>query len=223
MSDDFERPTLTVDIVPLTVKEGRLSVLLARRDKPPFEDRLGLIGGYVHVADDTDLGATAQRVLAEKAGIRGLFIEQLMTFSGRDRDPRGWSASVVYFSLTPPDQIEPKLEGKGLELLPVDGLPPLPFDHDLIVEAALSRLRGKGAYSDLPARFLAQPFSLAELHQVYELVLCARINEDAFRRKIGDRGFIEEVPGAKKRAGGAKKPSQLYRLKPGGAIFDRRL
>jgi ADP-ribose pyrophosphatase YjhB (NUDIX family) len=223
MEDAFERPTLTVDIVPLTVDEERLCVLLARRDKPPFAGRLALLGGFVHVDEDQDLDGTARRVLADKAGISDLFIEQLMTFSGRERDPRGWSASVAYFSLTPPDRIRPELGRKDLELLPVEDLPPLPFDHKDIIDAALRRLKGKGAYSDLPARFLPEPFTLAELHRMYQLVLGEPINEDAFRRKIMDRGFIEELPGAKKRAEGAKKPSQLYRLKPGVAIFDRRL
>jgi ADP-ribose pyrophosphatase YjhB (NUDIX family) len=223
MEDAFERPTLTVDIVPLTVDEERLCVLLARRDKPPFAGRLALLGGFVHVDEDQDLDGTARRVLADKAGISDLFIEQLMTFSGRERDPRGWSASVAYFSLTPPDRIRPELGRKDLELLPVEDLPPLPFDHNDIIDAALRRLKGKGAYSDLPARFLPEPFTLAELHRMYQLVLGEPINEDAFRRKIMDRGFIEELPGAKKRAERAKKPSQLYRLKPGVAIFDRRL
>lgn len=223
MTTDFARPTVTVDIVPLTVKDGRLSVLLARRDKQPYARRLALIGGYVHVDGDVDLDATARRVLTEKAGIADLFVEQLMTFSGRKRDPRGWSASIAYFSLTPPAEIAPALDRADLWLAPIEDLPPLPFDHDDIVAAAVARLRGKGAYSDLPARFLPEQFTLADLHQVYQLVLGEPINEDAFRRKIMDRGFIEEIEGAKRRADGARKPSQLYRLKPGYAVFDRRL
>jgi len=223
MFDDFPRPTLTVDLVPLTVHEGRLSILLARRERDPFAGRPALIGGYVHVDADANLEDTARRVLRQKAGIRDLFIEQLMTFSGRARDPRGWSASVAYFSLTPFARIAAALERDGFELVPVDRVPRLPFDHNKIVAAALARLRGKGAYSDLPARFLPEPFTLGELHRIYELALGEAINEDAFRRKIMDRGFIEEVPGEKRRSEGARKPAQLYRLRPGIAVFDRRL
>lgn len=223
MAEEYERPTLTVDVVPLTVHEGRLCVLLARREHDPFAGRLALIGGYVRTRDDDDLEATARRVLAAKAGIGKLFIEQLMTFSGRARDPRGWSASVAYFSVTPHGAIATVAEGEGMALLPVDALPSLPFDHPRIIAAAVARLRGKGAYSDLPARFLPEPFTLGELHGIYEVALGGEINEDAFRRKIMDRGFIEEVAGAKKRTQGARKPAQLYRLKPGVAVFDRRL
>jgi 8-oxo-dGTP diphosphatase len=212
-----------VDIVPLTVHERRLCVLLAEREQPPFEGRLALIGGFVYVGEDSDLDATARRVLAAKAGITDLFIEQLRTFSGADRDPRGWSASVAYFSLVPFDEISAAVMHPKLAVLPVDEIPPLPFDHQAIVRSAVARLRGKGAYSDLPARFLPERFTLAELHQIYQLALGQEINEDAFRRKIMDRGFIEEMVGAKKRTEGATKPSRLYRLRPGVAIFDRRL
>ena len=223
MDEGFARPIVTVDVVPLTVRERRLRVVLAEREQPLFQGRLALIGGYVHVDEDADLEATARRVLAAKAGITNLFIEQLMTFSGRDRDPRAWSASVAYYSLVPFEQVEAAVAARGLKLFAVDEMPPLPFDHDRIVAAAIARLRGKGAYSDLPARFLPETFTLGELHQIYELALGQAINEDAFRRKIFDRGFVEAVPGSKKRSEGATKPSQLYRLKPGVAVFDRRL
>jgi ADP-ribose pyrophosphatase YjhB (NUDIX family) len=222
MGDDIARPTLTVDIVPLTIHERRLCVLLARREQEPFAGRVALIGGYVHVDEDKDLEATARRVLRQKAGIKELFIEQLMTFSGRARDPRGWSASVAYFSLTPPDRLAAAVD-RGLQLVRVDRVPALPFDHNRIVAAAVARLRGKGAYSDLPARLLPGPFTLGELHGVYELVLAEAINEDAFRRKIMDRGFIKELAGQKRRTEGARKPAQLYQLKPGVSVFDRRL
>jgi 8-oxo-dGTP diphosphatase len=222
MSDEL-RPILTVDLVPLTIGRDRLAVLLARRDRAPFEGQLALVGGYVRVDKDFDLAATARRVLADKAGIVELFIEQLMTFSGPGRDPRGWSASVAYMSLTPAAALEPAVAERGLELVPVDKLPALPFDHERIVATAVARLRGKGAYSDLPARFLGEAFTLAELHRTYQIAIGAALNEDAFRRKIMDRGFVEPIEGEKKRMEGAKKPSQLYRLRPGVAVFDRRL
>lgn len=220
--DGFPAPLLTVDVVPLVVHEGRLRALLARRDRPPFEGRLALVGGFVRPDEDRDLHATAARVLRDKAGVRDLFVEQLQTFSGPDRDPRGWSASVAHFSLSPYDLLAPAVDAGALHPLPADELPPLPFDHGAIVAAAVARLRGKGAYSDLPARFLHPKFTLGELHATYQLALGQSLNEDAFRRKIFDRGLVEEVAGEKKRAEGATKPSRLYRLKPGLAVFDRR-
>lgn len=63
---------------------------------------------------------------------------------------------------------------------------------------------------------------MTELHRAYQTALGETLNWDAFRRKILERGFIEEVDG-KRRMEGATKPGQLYRLRPGMAVFDRRL
>ncbi len=222
MPESYERPILTVDIVPLTISGEMLCLLRAVRTAEPFAGRPALIGGYVNTDGDATLGETARRVLAAKAGLHGLYVEQLSTFSGPDRDPRGWSATVAYYSLSPLARLEPVLGRPGLELVPVPEARGMPFDHDLIAGAAVARLRGKGAYSDLPARFLPPEFTLTELHRTYQVALGAPINADAFRRKVAERGFIEEV-GAKRRDGWATKPARLYRLKPGVAVFDRRL
>lgn len=221
MSEPYSLPILTVDILPLTIRDDALCLLRAIRRSEPFAGQPALIGGYVHVDEDMSLGATARRVLREKAGIHDLYVEQLSTFSGQDRDPRGWSASVAYYSLVPFDRIAPALEQPGLELVPVTRAIGMPFDHDAIAAAAIHRLRSKGAYSDLPARFLPESFTLAELHRTYQIALGETINVDAFRRKIAERGFLEDI-GAKRRDAWATKPSRLFRLKPGVAVFDRR-
>jgi len=221
MTENYPQPILTVDIVPLTIRDGRLCVLLAERPNEPFAGRLALLGGYVHVDKDLTLGETARRVLRDKAGLDRLYVEQLSTFSGPQRDPRGWSASVAYFSLTPLEAVEPALERSGIVLVDADKPQGLPFDHDAILAAAVSRLRGKGAYSDLPARFLGPSFTLAELHRTYQIVLGEKINIDAFRRKVMERGFLEPT-GEKRRDEGATRPSELYRLTAQAAVFPRR-
>lgn len=219
---DFEKPIVSVDIVPLTIHQDRLKVLVMMRDKDPFQGRQALIGGYIHTDTDKSAGDAARRVLREKVGITQLYVEQLSTFSGPTRDPRGWSLSVAYSALTPYERIAAAVDRGVAHLLPVQDVGGLPFDHDQIITAAVGRLRGKGAYSDLPARMLDGDFTMSEIHRAYQVALGETLNWDAFRRKILERGFIEETEG-KRRNEGATKPGQLYRLKPGMAIFDRRL
>lgn len=221
-TDDHQRPDVTVDVVPLVIHEGRLCVLLAERDKDPAKGRLALIGGYIHVEEDSSAGDAVRRVLRDKAGITQLYVEQLSTFSGPDRDPRGWSLSVAYFSLSPYERLEGALMQGHLHLVPVDAAKGLPFDHDVILDAALRRVRGKGAYSDLPARLLGQDFTLRELHTAYQVALGERINVDAFRRKVLERDFLEATGGTR-HDGDATRPSALYRLRPGVAVFERRV
>src|SRR5580693_8276392 len=102
MMGDYPTPIATVDVVLFTIRAGRLCILLTRRANEPYAGTLALIGGFVHVDEDADTLDTARRVLTDKAKLgRGYFIEQLYTFSGRARDPRGWSVCVAYYAVVP--------------------------------------------------------------------------------------------------------------------------
>lgn len=208
----FPAPIVTVDAVLMTLSQGALAVGLVQRDRAPFADVAALPGGYVHVPEDATLEASAARILWDKAQVECRFLEQLGTFSGAARDPRGWSLTVAYFALVP----EPELLAAeaALSLHPVAALPPLAFDHAAIVAAAVARLRGKSSYSALPAFLLPPLFTLAELHAVYQQVLETRLDPASFRRKIVDQGIVEAVDS---RRVGAHRPAALYRLPAGRA------
>ena len=216
------RPILTVDIALFTIVDWALRLALLKRSHGPFEGRAALIGGYIHPDQDRDATAAAHRILKEKAGLTGVFIEQLMTFSGSGRDPRGWSVSIAYFALVPSERLAGSPAAHGLSLVPVERLPSLPFDHTAILSAALERLRGKSAYSTLPAFLLPELFTFPELKSTYETVMGTPLNDSAFRRKISELGIIEEVADAKSPATALRRrPAQMYRLKQRSLIaFD---
>lgn len=219
-----DRQIVTVDVVLLTVRDGRLAVGLQLRDREPFRGRAALIGGYVRADQDADTRATALRVLRDKAGLDDVFVEQLATFSGARRDPRGWSVSVAYFALSPPNRLEvaTSSEGAGLIFVPVEEAMGLPFDHDDIVAASRERLRGKGAYSTLPARLLPEVFTLSELQEAYRIVLGAtRIDTSSFRRKLSELALVEPVPGERAETGG--RQAQLFRTREPLSVFSRRI
>jgi 8-oxo-dGTP diphosphatase len=214
---------VTADVVLLTVVEGQLAVGLITRESEPFAGCRALIGGYVHADKDEDTDATATRVLRQKTGLEGFFIEQLSTFSGPKRDPRGWSVSVTYLALTPLERLTKALgEGSGVSLTPVDEARDLPFDHAQVLAAAVGRLRSKGAYSTLPARLLPETFTLSELQATYQIAIgTARIDKSSFRRKLNELALIEPVDGLRAETGG--RQAQLYRLRQAISVFERRL
>jgi len=203
-------PTIlcTVDVVLLTLAQGTLHVALVRRDRAPFAGQFALPGGYIHAQEDVDAQASAVRVLRDKAGLESPYLEQLATFSGAVRDPRGWSVAVAYCALVPAEA----LAASSVHLAPVDALPPLPFDHRDIVRAAVERVRGKSQYSSLPVHLCAEPFTLPQLQAVYEAVLGEPLNKVSFRRKVEELAMLEPVPGALQ-TGGAHRPAQLYRVR----------
>lgn len=201
----------TIDVVLMTLKGGMLHVALLKRDHPPFEGMLALPGGYVHADEDADTRDAAARMLREKTGIESPYLEQLATFSGRARDPRGWSISVAYYALVPDEVIAPANHPE-VTLVPIDQARGLPFDHQQIIEAAVQRVRDKSSYSSLPVYLCGQFFTLPQLQSVYEAILGEPINKVSFRRKIDELGILEPVEGAVE-TGKAHRPAQMYRLK----------
>src|SRR5215813_4213409 len=101
---DFERPSVTVDLVLMSVLDGALHALLMRRAQPPAEGRWALPGGFVRL--DESLDAAARRVLHEKAHVGSAFLEQLYTFGAVDRDPRTRIVTVAYYALLPAARLE---------------------------------------------------------------------------------------------------------------------
>ena len=202
---DYPRPLVMVDLVLFTLVEGELSVLLTKRTTEPFSGRLALPGGFVHMDEDQSLEQSAMRVARTKLKFLPPYLEQLYTFSGLDRDPRDWSVSVAYYAVFPLPAKDTSLVATARS---VKNLPPLPFDHDQQVAVAIERLRGKAAYSSLPAFLLGETFTLAELRRVYEAVMDTRIDAASFRTKILAQGIVRQVTGKKR--GGAHRPAQLY-------------
>lgn len=221
-TNDFVQPIVTVDVVLMTLVEGDLLLALAKRDREPFAGDWTLPGGWVHTDEDEDALAAAERILKDKAGIKSPYLEQLFSFAGRHRDPRGWSVSIAYYALVPHELIkdnDPRVTWRA-----VTDVKSMPFDHLSIVKHAVERVRSKTLYSSLPIMLCGSSFTLTELQSVYEQLLGTTLDKRSFRRRIEEMDAIEPVPGGLAR-GAAHRPAQRYRRKRrfGGqlAVVDR--
>lgn len=221
----FERPSLTVDVALLTVRDGGLATLLHKRPAPPYQGRWALPGTFVRI--DETLEAAAARALSRKAGLEGVFVEQLYTFGALSRDPRTRVVTVAYFALVPASRLPERPGASTLADLEVPwegeaGGPvvarlsgaaspvALAFDHAEILGAAVKRLRGKLDYTPVGFELLPDRFTLAELQRVHEAVLGRPLNKDSFRRKIVASGFVRAT--GEKRGEAAHRPAELYRF-----------
>jgi len=211
----YEDPLALVDVALFTIQDGRLSLLLATRKNKdePYFGALALPGGVIHTDKDEDARDAAARVVRTKLGFDPPYLEQLYTFSGRLRDPRRWSLSVAYYSLVPAQVLE-ETAVEGLEFVPVDSIPDLPFDHNAIADMAVRRLRNKSTYSSLLTFLLPAAFTIPELHTVYEQVTGSTTNIAAFRKKVLDEGIVELT--GERRKGGQHRAPDLYRRKGSG-------
>lgn len=225
----YDRPSVTVDVVIFTLQEQVLHVLLVQRRRWPYEGYWAIPGGFVNM--DESLEDAARRELDEETGVRDVYLEQLYTFGTPGRDPRTRVISVAYFALIRADSQTLRIsdESSDLRWFPVDALPrPLAFDHDTILEMALSRLRSKLEYTTLAFQLLPEEFTLSELQEVYECILGEQLDKRNFRRKV--EGASETTGGIVEPTGrmryGKGRPAELYRFRQEGRqgefVFRRR-
>ena len=222
---------VTVDVVLLTVRAGRLSVLLVQRGGHPFRGQWALPGGFIEPDDDLD--GAARRELEEETGVRLAaggdevslgYLEQLRSYGAPGRDPRMRVVSVAHVAFTAQDEAAVAgSDAANVRFWAVDDLAiagigsadgvALAFDHAQIVADGVERARAKLEYTTLATAFLDEPFTLGELRRVYEAVWGEALHEGNFRRKVlSTPGFVESTGQTAPTDG---RPAGLYRR--GGA------
>ncbi len=212
----FPPTAVTVDAVTLTIRQGRLSVLLIQRDGHPHRGAWALPGGFK--SPEEDLDTAMRRELEEETGIQVAagHVEQLRTYGNPGRDPRGHVVTVAYLAFVP--DLPLPTAGSDARLArfwPVEDLeapdgPPLAFDHAEVIADGVERARSKLEYTNLATRFVEEPFTVADLRRVYEAVWGTEVHPNNFRRKVtGTPGFAADT--GQRVNLGRGKPAELFR------------
>jgi 8-oxo-dGTP diphosphatase len=215
---EFPPVAVSVDVVALTIRDGRLCVLVVERGEHPFAGWRALPGGFVR---DETLDAAALRELAEETGLRPgedaldqVHLEQLRTYGDPGRDPRMRVMSVAYLAFAPslPDP-RAGSDAAGAFWLPVDEAGELAFDHAAILADGLDRARSKLEYSPLATAFVGPEFTISELRAVYAAVWGEDLHAGNFHRKVlSVPGFVESTGETAARGGERGGPrARLYR------------
>jgi len=106
--DEFEKLSMTADILIFSVSseestnyrktdKKKMSILLVKRDNYPFKDKWCLPGGFVDIKEDLDVAPI--RILKNETNLDDIYLEQLYTFGGVNRDPRMRVVSTSYIAL----------------------------------------------------------------------------------------------------------------------------
>jgi len=201
----------------MSLVDGQLQVLLARRAQAPYSGKWALPGGVLRIDLDAGLEDAARRVMRERLGAELPYLRQLCAVGGPSRDPRApWAISIVFRALVPLDGIQ-TTPGKRIEALrwfAVDDLPDraeIAFDHRGLILDAVRDTREAIEALQLPTEFLPPDFTLGELQTTCEKLLGRKLDKSSFRRRLREAEVLELVEG--KMRTGPFRPAQLYRMR----------
>ena len=207
---------VTVDVVVLTLADGRLHVLLVQRGVAPFEGMWAIPGGFKR--PDESLDEAARRELLEETGVDGAnLLRQFGAYGDPGRDPRMNVVTIAYLAVLREVQgIAGGTDAAAAELVPVskitNGRIELAFDHRRILRDAVERVRIDLGLTGIATAFVGPTFTLAELRVVYEEVWGVELDPANFRRSVlSEEGWV--IPTGRRARPGATggKPAELYR------------
>ncbi len=200
---------VSVDVIIFGFDEGKLKILIGRRQMDPGRGEWSLYGGFV--AADEGIDECAARTLQRLTGLKNLYMRQVGAFGSIDRDPGERVVSIAYYALINVKDYDEKLRKEHqLEWVDINNLPSLYSDHNEMVRQALRRMRLKMHSEPIGFRLLPQLFTLTQLQHLYEAVGGQEIDKRNFRKRIKEMGFIEKTELIDKLS--SKRGAALYRF-----------
>ena len=201
---------IQVDNVIFGYHDKELKVLL---QQTVATSKWTITGGYV--GRDESIEAAAARISSSRTGLKNLFLQQFRCFGNPDRaldvekNPENlrklsgmevpkdlWIfdrfVSVGFYTLTEFSTVEIKKWSLDTECQwwPVSDLPPLMFDHKLVISEALRTLRMHIAFYPIGYELLPEKFTLPEIHALYQTIIGRSFDERNFQRKLLASGIV---------------------------------
>lgn len=204
-----DRFLVSVDCVIFGIHQGKLSILLAKRSFEPEKGKWSLMGGFVRM--DESVEQAAKRVLTELTGMTDVYMEQVGAFGDVSRDPGDRVISVAYYALLNIDEHDRKrLEEHNAQWVGIDEMPPLSFDHPLMIAKAREMMKRKVPYYPIGFKLLPELFTLTQLQSLYETILEEPIDKRNFRKRIAEMNCLEKTEQIDKHT--SKRGASLYRF-----------
>ena len=207
--NDHSKVWLSVDCIIFGFDDGKLKILIGKRQMDPGRGEWSLYGGFVDGSESVDDAAT--RTLYELTGLRNLYMRQVGAFGNVDRDPGERVVSIAYYALINVKDYDDALrKDHGVEWIDINEIPQLYSDHNEMVRKARKMMQQKLAHEPVGFRLLPSLFTLTQLQKLYEAVNGEELDKRNFRKRIKDMDFIEKTELIDKT--GSKRGAYLYRF-----------
>lgn len=195
-----------------TVEQGVTKVLLVKRKNNPYIGEWILTGGALY--NNENLVDGARREVFEKSGIKDIEISEFKTFGEVNRSPVMRMIAIAFIGVIDSSRVKILRETQktsNADWFPIDRVPPLGYDHDLILVEALKELQKKILTTNILKSLYPNELTMPELQKAYEAILNKKFDRRNFRKKFLSLNLIEDTNKTDKFEG--KKPAKLYRFK----------
>lgn len=204
--------SVSTDCVIFGLDNGKLKVLLLKRNIEPSLGLWALPGGFV--LDFEELEMSAMRTLHDTTGMSNVFMEQVQAFGQVNRFPWRRVITVVFYALIKyrTDDLKAGPDASDINWFEISNLPELVFDHKHILTVTLQHLQSKVRSEPIGFELLPPKFTLTQLQELYEAVLRTTFDTRNFRKKLLKMNLLEQLD--ETQIGVAHRAARLYRFNP---------
>jgi hypothetical protein len=190
---DYIISNISVDCSIFGFEDSKLKLLLIQHGRGPMISQWALPGDYL--AKDMDLNTMPIEVLKRLTGLNDVYVEQLGAFGDLNRVDYRRVVTIAYYALISPRKFELKI-GEGasnVAWFDIDQIPTLIFDHNLIVQKSLERIRQDIKIHPIGFELLPKKFTLTNIQRLYEEISGIKLDTRNFRRKILATGILTNL------------------------------
>jgi ADP-ribose pyrophosphatase YjhB (NUDIX family) len=200
---------VAVDCIIFGFDYRQLKLLLIKRNFQPQKGKWSLVGGFLETEESLD--QSALRILNNLTGLNNIYLEQLYTYGEKKRDPGERVLSTAYYALINAEDYHlPINRESSAKWFPIEKIPSLIFDHNIMVDKAMRRLRRKSLSQPIGFELLPDKFTIPQLQKLYEAIHQRDLDKRNFRKKILSMGLLKKLE--EKQKSGSRKGAFYYRF-----------
>jgi len=200
---------VAVDCIIFGFDYRQLKLLLIKRNFQPQKGKWSLVGGFLNAEESLD--QSALRILNTLTGLNDIYLEQLYTYGEIKRDPGERVLSTAYYALINAEDYHLPINRESTaKWFPIEKIPSLVFDHNIMVDKAMRRLRRKSLSQPIGFELLPEKFTIPQMQKLYEAIHQRDLDKRNFRKKILSMGLLKKLE--EKQKSGSRKGAYFYRF-----------